>query len=124
VQIQDVDRDLAEAFGLDRPKGALVVHVAAGSPADVAGVQVGDVVLEVEGVRLSDADSLPMQIGRLPPGKDARLTVMRNRDVVHLRVKLVERPDAAKVEPQIAPQDTPLMPSRAPARRLLSKALV
>jgi serine protease Do len=128
VQIQDVDRELAEAFGLDRPKGALVVHVALGSPADLAGVQVGDVVLEVEGVRLSDADSLPMLIGRLPPGKDAYLTLMRNRDVIHLTVKLVERPEAASIDPQIAPLDAPLLPSRTPARaaaaRLLPKALI
>src|SRR5690606_37574590 len=49
VLVQEVDRDLAESFGLERPMGALVAQVVDGSPAAAAGLQPGDVIIEFDG---------------------------------------------------------------------------
>ena len=55
VLIQDVDRNLAESFGLDYPRGALVARVLPDSPADKAGVQTGDIILEFDERRLMNS---------------------------------------------------------------------
>jgi len=49
VSIQDVDKDLAESFGLDRPRGALIAQVGVGSPAEKSGLESGDIILEFAG---------------------------------------------------------------------------
>jgi len=113
VQVQDVDRDLAAAFGLDRPVGALVVRVLPDSPAEHAGLMPGDVVLKVNGTPLGDASSLPMLVGRIPPGEEARLTVAREGKFVTLRVRVVETPDTA-VAPQAPEVGVSTLPTRAP----------
>ncbi|MEW6764827.1 MAG: Do family serine endopeptidase [Pseudomonadota bacterium] len=115
VQVQDIDRDLAEAFGLDRPVGALVVQVLPDSPAERAGLMPGDVVLEVNGKALSDASSLPMLIGRLLPGEEARLTVVRKREFVTLRIKVADTPQAS-LTPAILTKDQVTMPTRIQRR--------
>ncbi len=111
VQVQDMDRDLAAAFGLDRPVGALVVRVLPDSPAEHAGLLPGDVVLEVNGVSLADASSLPMLVGRILPGEEAKLTVAREGKFVTLRLRVVETPNAA-VAPQAPEVDASTMPTR------------
>lgn len=112
VQVQDMDRDLAAALGLDRPVGALVVRVLPGSPAELAGLLPGDVVLEVNGVKLVDASSLPMLVGRIPPGEEAKLTVAREGKFVTLRMRVVETPDTAAA-PRARQVDASSMPARA-----------
>lgn len=112
VQVQDLDRELALAFGLDRPVGALVVRVLPESPAERAGVLPGDVILEVNGNRLVDASSLPMLVGRLLPGEEARLTVVREQQTLTLRLKLAETPDTA-ADSRPAEGETKTTPSRA-----------
>jgi len=112
VQVQDVDRDLAEAFGLDRPVGALVVHVLPDSPAERGGLQPGDVVLEVGGKPLSDASSLPMLVGQLMPGEEARVMVARERKFVTLRIRLADTPGSARA-PRLVPDEESIKPARA-----------
>lgn len=112
VQVQDVDRDLAEAFGLDRPVGALVVQVLPDSPAERGGMLPGDVVLEVNGQPLSDASSLPMLVGQIMPGEDVKLTVARDRKFVTLKIKLIETPDSARAPVSIQ-HDDQTMPTHA-----------
>ncbi|MGB9578038.1 MAG: Do family serine endopeptidase [Halothiobacillaceae bacterium] len=112
VQVQDMDRELAAAFGLDRPVGALVVRVLPDSPAERAGLLPGDVVLDVNGVSLADASSLPMLVGRIPPGAEAKLTVAREGKFVTLRLRVVETPEAAAA-PQAPDADASTTPTRA-----------
>ncbi|MGK0673274.1 MAG: Do family serine endopeptidase [Halothiobacillaceae bacterium] len=113
VQVQDMDRDLAAAFGLDRPVGALVVRVLPDTPAEFAGLMPGDVVLEVNGEPLSDASSLPMLVGRIPPGEEAKLTVAREGKWVTLRLRVVETPNAA-VAPRTPKVEGSTMPTCVP----------
>src|SRR5690606_41026626 len=63
IAIQGVDKDLAQSFGLADARGALVASVEPGSAADKAGVQAGDVVLEVDGRRINESAELPRVIG-------------------------------------------------------------
>ena len=78
VGIQEVDRDLAESFGLDKPMGALISQLEPGGPAEKAGVQVGDVVVEFNGERIGEAADLPHVVGMVKPGTAARMKVIRD----------------------------------------------
>jgi len=78
VQIQPVDRGLAESFGLDKPVGALVADIVPDSPAEAAGLQPGDVILRFNGQPVADAADLPPLVGRTPVGKKVDMQIMRD----------------------------------------------
>jgi serine protease Do len=78
VMIQGVDHDLAQTFGLREPMGALIASVEPGSAAEKAGLQPGDVVLGVDGVRVADSGDLPRLIGEKRPGTRVRLEIWRD----------------------------------------------
>jgi len=78
VGIQEVNRELAESFRLERPAGALVAQVLERGPAARGGVRVGDVILTVNGQPIGMAADLPHRIGALRPGELARLEVARD----------------------------------------------
>lgn len=63
VKIQDVTRELAESFGMDRPYGALVAEVIADSPAEKAALKIGDVIVEFDGHRIETSGDLPPVVG-------------------------------------------------------------
>ncbi|TVT52112.1 MAG: DegQ family serine endoprotease [Azoarcus sp. PHD] len=84
IAIQGVDKELAQSFGLSDARGALIASVDPGSAADKAGLQAGDVVLGVDGIRVADSADLPRIIGEKRPGTKVRLDVWRdgrNREV-------------------------------------------
>ena len=70
VSIQDVDKDLAESFGLDRPRGALIAQVGVGSPAEKSGLESGDIILEFAGQPINNSADLPHVVGLIAPGDD------------------------------------------------------
>lgn len=78
VVIQEVNRDLAESFGLDKPGGALVVNVMSDSPAQAAGLKEGDVIVQFNGNDIALSSDLPHQVGRINPGEKARITIIRD----------------------------------------------
>jgi len=78
--IQEVNRDLAETFGLERPYGALVADVVPDSPAAEAGLQSGDVILEFNGEEITRSSDLPRKVGQADVGSEAELTVMRDKE--------------------------------------------
>lgn len=104
VYIQDVSRELAESFGMDKPIGALVARVVEDSPAAKAGVKPGDVVVAVNGDRIRTAGDLPPKIGRLQPGSEANLTVIREGKEKRISVTVTARDEgkqaAAGEEPR------------------------
>ncbi|MAG43653.1 MAG: serine peptidase [Oceanospirillaceae bacterium] len=77
VVIQEVNKDLAESFGLDRAAGALVVQVVDGSPAENSGLVSGDIIVKVNGKDVQLSSDLPHLIGRLRAGDTAKLSVVR-----------------------------------------------
>jgi serine protease Do len=110
VQIQGLTQELARSFGLEQPSGALVASVEKGSPAQRAGVETGDVILEYDGKAVSDSKDLPVMVARTKPGTEAALRVWRNGQAQALTVKVGE----LEAEPIAAAS----MESAAPAGRL------
>ena len=92
VAIQGLTQDLADSFGLDRPRGALVSTVEKGSPADRAGVLVGDVILAVDGRPVEQSVDLPRIIGETRPGNAVSLQVWRQGAAKDLKVTVGEAP--------------------------------
>ena len=90
VQIQRVDRDLAESFGLDRAAGALVTRVFADSPAAAAGVREGDIIVEFGGKTIDLSSDLPHVVGRFKAGSETQVMVERAGESVELLVKIGE----------------------------------
>jgi serine protease Do len=90
VTIQDVNAQLAESFGLDRPRGALVSSVESGGPADKAGVKPGDVILAVNSQNIDRYGELSGRISNMKPGSEARLTVWRAGKQQDIDVKVAE----------------------------------
>ena len=90
VTIQDVNAELAESFGLDRPRGALVSSVEEGGPAAEAGVKPGDVIVAVDDKPVEVSSELPPIIAHLRPGTNATLEVVRDRKKKRLQVKIEE----------------------------------
>ena len=78
VQIQVVTPEIAEALGLDEARGALVAEVQPASPAKAAGLEPGDVILEVNGEKIGEMKELPALIAGIEPGRKAELVVMRD----------------------------------------------
>ncbi|MFP3979385.1 DegQ family serine endoprotease [Marinobacter sp. KMM 10035] len=111
VLIQEVNRDLAESFGLKRPRGALIAEVMAGSPAEAGGLQSGDIVLEYDGEDIHLSSDLPPMVGRTPVGESARLTVLRGGKEITLDVEIGQLPDERGAQ-QAAPSDS--NPTTAP----------
>ena len=77
VSIQDVDRNLAESFGLDRPQGALIAQVGRGSPAEQAGLQPGDIIISFDGESIETSADLPHVVGLIAPGTVVTATIVR-----------------------------------------------
>jgi len=90
VTIQDVNAQLAESFGLDRPRGALVSSVEKDGPAAKAGLQPGDVILGVNGKPIERYGELSGNIAAMKPGADATLDVWRGGKKINVTVKVTE----------------------------------
>ncbi|MFC1689117.1 DegQ family serine endoprotease [Pseudomonadota bacterium] len=78
VQVGAVNREMAEAFGLERPVGALVNDVTEGSAAERAGIEPGDVILAFNDEPIESSGDLPPLVGINPPGTKAEVLVIRS----------------------------------------------
>ncbi len=92
VLIQEVTRELAESFGMDNPHGALVAKVLDQSPAEEAGLEVGDVIVEFNGKKVMRSSGLPPLVGRAKVGEQARVTVIRDQKRRNIGVVIAELP--------------------------------
>jgi len=97
VLIQDVTRELAESFGMDRPEGALIAQILEDSPAEKAGIEVGDVIIEYAGKRIIKSSDLPPLVGLTEIGKETGLKVLRNGKVISLQIIIGELPQESQV---------------------------
>ena len=96
VVIQEVNKDLAESFGLDKPAGALVAQVLDDGPAAKGGLQVGDVILSMNGQPIVMSADLPHLVGALKAGSKATLEVIRNGKRQNLELTVGAIPDEGK----------------------------
>jgi len=113
VLIQDVTHELAESFGMKRPRGALVAKVLPGSPAESAGFKVGDIVLEFNGKPVSQSSSLPPIVGSTRVDTAVPVKILRAGDALTLRVTIAELPDDEELEMAVTDR-----PGTASDRRL------
>jgi serine protease Do len=97
VRIQPVTEDLAEGLDLDEAKGALIAEVTDDSPAEAAGLAVGDVVLSVNDKPIGDVRDLTRTIARLDPGEDAELELWRQGEMASVTVRLGAFPEPEQV---------------------------
>ena len=88
VAIQEVNQQLADTFGLEKPQGALVSAVVNDGPAERAGIQVGDVILKFNGKTLSRSADLPPLVSAQEPGSSATLQVWRKGHSKEISVKI------------------------------------
>ena len=92
IEVQDMTPELAESFSLKSVEGALIAGVLKGGPADAGGVRPGDILLAVNGNKVSNSASLLNLIAALKPGDETRLTVARKQQSLELKVLVGRRP--------------------------------
>lgn len=98
VQIGPVDRKTAKALGMNEPKGAFVHRVEKDTPAENAGIQEGDVILEFDGKPISDQNELTQMVAQYKPGTTIKVKVITlNGKEKTLNVKLMARPGDEKI---------------------------
>lgn len=114
VVIQEVTRELAQSFGMERAYGALVARVLPDSPAKSAGIAVGDVIVEFNGREVPRSSALPPMVGRTGVGETARVTVVRDGERRTLRVRIGRLPGEDELASGYGGQRQE--PSAAPSR--------
>jgi len=103
VTIQDVNAGLAESFGLDRPRGALVSSVDPEGPGAKAGLQPGDIILSYDGRPVERSNELPPMVASAAPGKSVPIEVWRDKS----RRTLTIAPSEGNARERVARNDAP-----------------
>jgi serine protease Do len=111
VVIQEVTRDLATSFGLERPRGALVNSVEKGSPAEKAGVEPTDIIVTFDGKTVEASSDLPRIVGSTRPGTSVPFEVFRKGATKKLQITVGELQ-----EDKVAAADKPRAPKPEPAQ--------
>jgi serine protease DegQ len=104
IEVQDLTPELAESFNLKSVEGALIAGVLKGGPADIGGVRPGDILLAVNGNKVTDSASLLNLIAALKPDESAQLTVARKQRSVDLKIQVGRRPIQRAPEPILEPE--------------------
>jgi serine protease Do len=90
VNIQELTPELAQSFGLKEKKGALIAQVVSGSPAEKAGIEPGDIILEFDGQVVSDSKDLPRIVASTPVGKMVSVKLSREGKAMDRMLKVGE----------------------------------
>lgn len=96
VYIQNLTPELAKAMGIKEDHGALVADVSAGGPASRAGIEKGDVILEIDGKPVGDINQLTLQVSESAPGTTIHLKVLHNTEAKTVAVTLGELPEKSE----------------------------
>jgi serine protease Do len=98
VVIQGLTPSIAEALNLNH--GVIVMKVLPGSPAEKAGLQPGDIILAVNGKPVESITQLQFEIMKTTPGKEVKLTILRNNKTINLTVKVGKYPSKQELQQQ------------------------
>ncbi|HBA88935.1 MAG TPA: peptidase [Geobacter sp.] len=123
VSVQLVTPELAQSFGLDSEKGALIAEVMKESPAEKAGIKGGDIILEYDGHVIHEMSELPRRVAGTEVGKKVNLVVLRDGHqqtipVVIEKLKEGEEQDAAGTSDRLGLKVAELTKERAQQLRL------
>ena len=105
VQIGEVSKDVALASGLPDAQGAMVSRVVPDGPAQAAGVEPGDIILDFDGKKIEKWSDLPRVVGSTAPGTKATMKVWRKGKPVTLDITVGEMPDAQTVAAASQPDE-------------------
>ena len=117
VEIQQVNRELAESFGLEQPRGALITRVFPGSPGEEGGLLAGDIITDFNGQGIDRWEELPHYVGRAAPGSEARIGLVREGEKISLALEIGELPDdslAQRGQPGSQPSELGLVVKALP----------
>jgi serine protease Do len=114
VQIQEVSKETADAFGLARATGALVNSVEKGGPAEKGGVESGDIILKADGRTVNTSSELPRIITQVKPGTKIPMQVWRKGATRDLTITVAELKDDEAPRParKSAPSKDKAKPNR------------
>ncbi|HSQ04764.1 MAG TPA: Do family serine endopeptidase [Burkholderiales bacterium] len=98
VGVQDMTRELANSFKLPDIRGALITEVFRGTPADKAGMKVGDILTDINGKSVVDSAGMLNLVAALDPGAEARLKVVRDQKEMELTATIGRRPKQSRQE--------------------------
>ena len=93
VMLQDIDRNLADAYKLPKPEGSLINQVSPKSPAEKAGLKPGDVILKLDGNSISRTSDLIYRLNRIAPNQTIQLEVLRDDKIRTIAATLSTAPD-------------------------------
>ena len=106
VVIQEVTDELAESFGLPKPEGALVNSVEKGGPADKAGIEASDVILEFDGIKVESSVDLPRIVGQTKPGSKVTVKIWRKGKAKNISMTVGElNEETARAQPSPQPAE-------------------
>jgi len=114
VLIQDVNKELAESFGMKKPMGAVVLRVLDDTPAQKAGIEVGDVITHFNNTAINRSSDLPLAVGRSAIGSNVKVKIIRDGKQKHLKVKIAELP----AEDELAENSSRKQPKEVKSNRL------
>ena len=114
VQIQEVNKETADAFGLAKTGGALVNSVEKGGPAEKAGIESGDIIIKADGRTVNTSSELPRIITQVKPGTRIPVQVWRKGATKDLMITVAElkEDEAPKVARKSAPSKEKAKPNR------------
>lgn len=104
VSAQDLTTDLSKAFGINTYKGAIITRVTKGSPADKAGIKIGDVVTKINNENIENASSMRNKIGLLKINSSITMEINRKGKVISTKVKILEPKISKKNKIKINPR--------------------
>jgi len=97
VFIQDVNRELAESFGMKKPHGAVVTKVLPDGPAEEAGIEIGDIIVRYDGQEVSFSSELPPMVGSTPIGTKAPVEIIRRGKNRTIKIKISKLPEEGQI---------------------------
>jgi len=106
VMIQEVNRDLAESFGLDRPHGALISRVMADTPAERGGLKAGDIIVRFNGYSIERSGELPQHVGRVKAGTTVQIDLVRDGEEIALTLAVGELGDLGEKRGYLASNES------------------
>ncbi|WP_038345408.1 Do family serine endopeptidase [Acinetobacter sp. A47] len=93
IMLQDIDRNLAEAYKLPKPEGSLITQVAPKSPAEKAGLKSGDVIMKANGASILRTSDLLYTLNRIAPNQTVNLEILRDDKIRTIAATLGTAPD-------------------------------
>ena len=92
IDLQDLTKQDADALGWQEPHGAKVAKAAPGGPTEAAGMQVGDVLVTLDGVEIKNVEAFGKEVSKMAPGTAVKLRLLRNGQTADVTVRLAVRP--------------------------------